>query len=365
MPDEIRYVPLLKGKRGEYAALRELEDWRKPYIRPLIDVPLISAYGTQRSVDRHMELQLNYIQQHWGSASPVIVDLRMLDTNARMGDGSHPLVWLAREAHARGLSVIPSTGPHRPAEYRLAAREACAIAGMGAAMRLQGSSLAAPDLRSVISTECEHLQIPVSTVDLILDFHDIPPHAGGATALSAAGVLAGLGDWREPGLLVFAAGAFPTTLGGIPNRFGTRLPRAEWEAYELLLSRLTDARRPIFGDYGVTHPDLEDFDASRAGGSVPVAGRYTAPDAWLIWKEGRIRDVTNNGYHDVANWLVRQPEYSGDGYSWGDSFFKACADRRTSPGNAETWRKAGTSHHLALVIDAMLGIFPPSSPLVP
>jgi hypothetical protein len=276
------------------------------------------------------------------------------------------LVWLATNARAGGHGVIPCTGPDRPANYREAAREAAQISGAGAAIRIQGPALAVPDLRGLIEAECAALNLSTSAVDVILDFHDIAPHAGAITALSAASVLAALGDWREPGLLVFAAGAFPATLAGIQNRARTRITRAEWEAYELLLPRMNEKRHPIFGDYGISHPDLEDFDASVAGGNVPVGARYTIADAWLVWKAGRVRDVGNAAYADVAQWLVNQPEYSRDGYSWGDTYISACADGRTrTAGSAETWRRVGTSHHLALVIDAMLGLRPPANPPAP
>jgi len=45
--------------------------------------------------------------------------------------------------------------------------------------------------------------------------------------------------------------------------------------------------------------------------------------------------------------LLRSPAYSGPQFSWGDRYISDCARGKTSCGNLTTWRRVGTSHHIA------------------
>jgi hypothetical protein len=131
------------------------------------------------------------------------------------------------------------------------------------------------------------------------------------------------------------------------------IERAEWTAFEDLLTRVSSDLVPLYGDYAISHPDLEDFDASVAGGNVPVAARYTAETHFLVYKEGRVRDVGMAGYAQVAQWISVRPEFSGQGFSWGDDFIENCSSGTASCGNHEIWRKVGTAHHIAMVLSQL------------
>ncbi len=107
------------------------------------------------------------------------------------------------------------------------------------------------------------------------------------------------------------------------------------------------ARIPSFGDYGISHPDWVDVDPRIQQMSAGL--RYTTDEQWLVFKG---RGVKRYGYeqsHDICQRLISMPEYSGEDFSWGDDWIMKCANREVQSGNATTWRKAGTNHHLAFV----------------
>ncbi len=77
--------------------------------------------------------------------------------------------------------------------------------------------------------------------------------------------------------------------------------------------------------------------------------RYTISDEWLILKGRNVREHGFDQYFELSRQLVQLPEYSGEEFSWGDRWIRRCARREIGPGNATTWRKVGTNHHLVLV----------------
>jgi hypothetical protein len=80
---------------------------------------------------------------------------------------------------------------------------------------------------------------------------------------------------------------------------------------------------------------------------------YTAQDDWLIVKGRNVRQYGFDQYFELCRALVGRPEYYGRDFSWGDNFIAQCATRELGPGNATTWRKVGTNHHLTVVVRAL------------
>ena len=77
--------------------------------------------------------------------------------------------------------------------------------------------------------------------------------------------------------------------------------------------------------------------------------RYTIDESWLVVKGKNLRDYSFSQFYDVCRNLIARPEYCGPAFSWGDWYINECANTREGPGNLTTWRKVGTSHHLAFV----------------
>ena len=125
-------------------------------------------------------------------------------------------------------------------------------------------------------------------------------------------------------------------------------PRAEWQTWRGLYSRRDRlARMPAFGDYAISHPQPREVDPRIIQRSAAI--RYTADDSFLLVKGRSVRLHGSEQHHELAAILVGRPEYHGEDFSAGDRYIAQSARREIGPGNATTWRRAGTSQHLAFV----------------
>ena len=109
-----------------------------------------------------------------------------------------------------------------------------------------------------------------------------------------------------------------------------------------------------YGDYGVVHPQPP-ANTDGYGWPNPYL-HYTIPDGTLSIARripGRGRGAPPAGtakryFLEVADELVRHPEFAGSDFSWGDRYIHNC---RTSPkpavGTSTKWISMATSHHLA------------------
>ncbi|MGI0086305.1 MAG: beta family protein, partial [Nitrososphaerales archaeon] len=80
--------------------------------------------------------------------------------------------------------------------------------------------------------------------------------------------------------------------------------------------------------------------------------RYATQEDWLIWKGANVfKDPDGYGqFLDICRDLITKAEYSGPDFSWGDAEIFEKATNGGSPGNAETWRRIGTNHHIEMVL---------------
>jgi hypothetical protein len=182
--------------------------------------------------------------------------------------------------------------------------------------------------------------------DLILDLANIGTDLGRATLVARAviGQAPRATEWRR---LVLAAASFPENLSDVGAATTTALPRLEWELWERLQRRRGLRHDTLFGDYAIAHPVPTELDPRTMRMSASI--RYTTPENWLIVKGRNVRQYGFDQYFELCRTLVRLAEYSGEGFSWGDGFIARCARGAAGPGNATTWRKVGTNHHLTLV----------------
>jgi hypothetical protein len=239
--DYKHYVPILKGKEGEYLALRELTPNVKDALTPLIEPPSIPYDFVNempaKTVDEHLGRVVEKIETNWGS-DPLFIDLDWIPPSEVMADGRHPLKYIFDNARTRGLLPIPVTGLNRASEYQDAVKDASDTDNRGVCVRLESDDLEDfADLASNLDATLAFFGLPASQIDLIIDFGSIAP-AIGPMALAANSVIASLpqiNDWRT---LTLAATAFPQDLSSISARSSALLPRTEWAIWLSLAARL-------------------------------------------------------------------------------------------------------------------------------
>lgn len=347
------YVPVLKGKRGEFRALEEMDAADCHRLRPLVEVPPIQwdydAECPAKTVDAHLASLPDQLTRAWPHKGAFSLDLGLLPDDDRMADSTHPLTFVLDAARDRGLPVVPVSGLARPKVFHSAIREAIGRHGSGVCLRLEGDDFDSlpPDLATQLEELLAHYGTPREEVDLVLDFGELTDGTAGLVlqfVFAFVNTDPHIGEWRS---LAVTGSAFPETLGSLEADSISIIPRIEWQTWKKLRSKEASlARLPDFGDYAIANPALAEVDFRLMRMSANL--RYTTGDDWMVLRGRNVRDYGFEQFNDLCQKLLERREYAGPDFSWGDAYIARCAEGSDGPGNATTWRTVGTSHHLAL-----------------
>jgi Beta protein len=346
-----KYVPILKGRDGEYGALRTLGSAVKERLAPLLEIPPVPwdfvEGAPAKTLDQHLSKVCAKIERSWGHERTLWVDLLWV-AEGRMADSEHPVEFIFRDARDKHLLLVPVVGMLRDDEYLAACSAALRRDHRGVCLRLQREDFAEfPNLGGEVSKLLRSLSTLPEEADLILDLRALGDSNSGdfGSVLALIEAVPHIREWRS---FTVAGTSFPANLTGLPPSDISRIPREEWRLRcNLLGLRRKLSRTPAFGDYGICSPEPSEVDPRIMRPSASI--RYTADESWIVLKERNLRDHGYQQFHGVCRTLIQQPEYSGKTFSWGDEYISDCAHEREGPGSLTTWRKVGTSHHVAFV----------------
>lgn len=356
MPDERRYVAILRWKRGEWIALRYLAEDVRASLTPLVEVTPKSFAprrdGSFPTVSEALSKVARDLTSNWGWR-PAFIDLLHLRESLRAGSGPPALVYLEAEARTRGARLIPVTGLGRGADYQAAVASVVAEARSGVCIRLFCADLNRPTLDTDIDALLSRLAVERAEADLIVDLQFV-----GDAVPDWARILRSIPHqqcWRS---LTVAAGSFPLDL----TRFSVgdhRVRRADWLGW-LHLARAPQAyeRRPIYADYTIQHGLYRE---PREGANVSASIRYTSSEHWVVLRGQGLRGENSAGsaqYHREAQWLCQRQEiFCGRNFSYGDDYIYDRSLGGDPPGSPETLLRAGFNHHLTFVIRQIASLF--------
>jgi hypothetical protein len=346
------YVPILKGRAGEYGALQEMTPEVKAGLTPLIEVPPIpwdfALDEPDKTIDQHLERLSSKIVQSWGVERPLFLDFLWIPPDERMANGDHPLAHVFGTARGEGLQLIPVTDLVRGEGYQSSCRDVIEEDARGVCIRLQKEDFEeSGDLSAQVADLLQALGVPASEADLVLDLRSLAPNEGSTLRAAIPVLVRGIPYLRQWRSFTLAGTAFPENLIESPPSSYSLISRLEWIVWRNLIARAKLPRLPSFGDYAIASPQPSEVDPRIMRPSASI--RYATDDAWLIPKARNLRDFGFAQFHDICRELITRPEYSGSEFSWGDWYIDECANERVGPGNLTTWRKVGTSHHLACV----------------
>jgi len=340
--DHRHYVPILKGKRAEFPALGALKS--KKRITPLIEsIPS----GIAQQVPRGMSGQ-------WPNDRPYFIDLIFLDDDEVPNSADHPVRLCFAEVAAQGQNAIPVTGLSRSPGYQDAIEQVISEQGKGVALRLVPDDFEdANELEATLEAFPGFLGVEVGQIDLLLDIGSVGNSSAGTVAqIHRANIdlIPNLNDWRT---LTVGSSAFPLSLAPLVRDEWNSSPRQDWRGWrQLVTGSKPPDRLPSFSDYAIAHPELP--PEGRA--TILAQLRYATPDSWIIWKG---RNAITEGYDQffaICADLVGRSEYRGAAFSWGDAEIAQKAANVGSSGNAETWRRIGTNHHIETVLEQIANL---------
>lgn len=346
----LAYVPILKGKEGEFAALETLGNDLAAQIMPVIEIPTVpydyASERPSRTVEEHIANVSDRLRRCWGDR-PVYLDVPWADDN----DGASPLGVALRRCEVGGVQAVPVVSRRSaPDAIRAAAR--CAQENrVGVCVRLFVDDF---EEDVDIDADTRRLLAPFRDVDcdLILDLADISNSSNPAqlVARSMFSMIPARERWRR---VILAAASFPMDLSDVNAATTTTLPRREWQLWRSLQRRPSGLPQQgiIYSDYAIAHPFPREIDPRLMVMSASI--RYTTNEDWLVVKGRNVRQYGFEQYFDLCRVLVGMPEYFGPAFSWGDGYIAGCAAHDVGPGNATTWRKVGTNHHITVVVRAI------------
>ncbi|MBP7052550.1 MAG: beta family protein [Phycisphaerae bacterium] len=359
----IHYVPCLRWKLGEYQGLLRLSPRTRCFLTPLIEVPRIgydfeNATAT-KTIDQHLAPFAKRVHEKWGR-SACFVDLNLIEPDARMDTGIHPVRFISDCLRAKMCSFIMVTGLDRDAAYQREIRAAAIQSQSGVCLRLSIERAARGSVRQDLNSLLSELKVDVHLCDVIVDLQapNFLPLEGFAQAIQAIlSPFPHLKDWRS---LTLLGTSFPKTMQGIRKR-GEVVPRHEWQLYRTVIADFKKAglRLPTFGDYAISHPDGSELDWRVV--KPPATIRYTIDDGWYIVKGDNVRDYGFEQYHELSRLLTSSRYYQGPSMSWGDDYIERCANGDVRTGNLSTWRQVGTNHHIEKVTRDIASFYGSSS----
>lgn len=355
--DEAHYVPILQSKAGELGALGVLPVAVKMSMTPLLEIPPVpwdwENEEPAKTPQQHLTPVAGHIRTTWGTA-PLLLDLIFISDDPVAGQ--HPLLFVFDDARAQGLRAIPVTGLDRSHAYQAALRQVVTQDARGLCLRLKGEDFAADDIDQSISALLDFLGVELREVTALIDLGPIAAGHTSTTTVAARAMVVALPQLHQWGDIVLAGSSFPQNLTEFSGgRIGS-IPREEWMVWRAMRASTRGGRVLTFGDYAIAHPDPSVSEIDPRVIQMSASIRYTVDAAWLIFKGHGVRLHGFAQFYDLAKALVAHPDYSGSTFSWGDDYIRQCAQQQTGPGNATTWRKVGTNHHITFVVHQLASL---------
>ncbi len=346
MTTDWKYMPILKWKRGERAALNKLtaDEWGS--VVPLLELsPIEAAPDTtalNAEISNYLDVLADQITKSVPGDQPLAVDTRYVST------GYTKQLDLMIVVCGRLLKLIPN-----PVIPVVQASQVSLISGL-TANRIKTLSAFDEVVLRLPTGQFESGQINPSLAELgkvikrqhihlLLDqfsivdknptdcFNAIKPYMTVATTTACASV-------------TFAGGSFPVNLTGKKQGI-TDLSRVEWKVW-VQIQNEGSHKKFRFGDYTVSNPNPmdEDVDPKKVNPSISI--RYASNDFWRLYKGAGFKGAPAGVLKSLCKLLTTDPIYGGNGYSFGDTKYMEYANGGTKNGIPWTWRRDATNRHI-------------------
>lgn len=367
------YMPVLRAKPSEFAALRAMDATQRARIIPLLEltpdwlVPKERGESEEpRRAVRPAEVVSKKTEQfassvHTLASVPrVIVDISHCG-GLKFSPCGIPLWTRLAEHWPRGeRRIVPVVRVHWGTNVVTAAKALIDHLGGGACFRITVSDLIRSGGSREITTLLTRYELRPEDVDLVVDF-ETQPDALTYHALGEALPL--LTRWRT---YTVVSGVFPEDLRDFePGRGMEERPRTEWVVWRNQVVTIANAREegdaggarkpvpprvPAYGDFTTQHALY--LPSPSTSGSV--SARYTTDRTFVICrghKANKEKGHTFDQFIGHARLLCSSSHFYGWPFSAGDQFiYERSQAAPVGPGNLALWRQASINHHIAVTL---------------
>lgn len=337
------YVPVLKVKRGEKRALRELSQKVRTRVTPLLEI----VERTDKNIVDHLDTAFK------GLADAVqLFDRCFIDVWELERDGPAAAKEVFDLASGCGMNYTPVTGISRSADVDAA----MAHRSNGLAIRLRRDEFEAGGIGSNISRFMNSQGLTEEGTDLIIDLGAVEDFVAVGVKELASAFLAEVPSHTRWKTFTISACAFPRSMGIVERNSDILVERSDWLAWRDARPAHKQARLPTYSDGAIQHPlGVEGFDPRYMQVSASV--RYAIPDHWLLVKgEGTRFNPPSKQFPALATQLVYghlKDYYCGIDHCKGCASMKDAADGMPKLGSPEVWRRLGTVHHITTVVEEL------------
>ena len=352
------YVPVLKAKAAEIAALQSLPPGTQDVL-PLFEVQAVlptkrKADGTwdkHKSAPAEVTSFLDLIQMHWNA--PLMVDI------SRVAAPTMRAAWWAllratEVIRPTGAQLIPVVALDDPSDAITAAAAMAAVVA-GAAVRLP-MPLKSTTLAADLSGVAAQLGLPLASVAILIDWGN-----GLDTTKTTTITLDDAERATSAAIAALPSGHGPVATLGTPNTSKVQqagywtFTRREWWLWLRARSNLAGL---WFGDYALFAPS-DPVQASPQYGYLV----YSSGDQVHIWREARpaAKPTLGGAFKVCCQKATSDPAFCGRPFSPADERIDDIATGTVETrGDARTWRAHALTHHFYLVRSQMAS--PPPAP---
>jgi hypothetical protein len=336
----IKYVPILRGKPGEFSALQNLEEQVINEICPFIQ--FIPDTNPKR-VGNYLDKLTVELANAWNFEGNLIYfDTSFLQDTPFISE-------LIRKLEESEINFIPVIHPNSTQGYLDLIRDRN---NNGFCLRIKTPIYRPDKLIKTFDTILGKYDVKESEIDLLIDLQYIDNEDNLAhykrTFFRYYNFLTRPKRFRR---IILGAGSFPVDINRFKVNRISRIPRIEGSLWNVVKHDLADTHL-TYGDYGNIHPIYNPLSKVYEG-SCSI--KYTSDTEFFIFRGMKASKVEEGSeqYHRKSKELISCPVYEGKDFSWGDEHIYKCANREITSGNVGTWVKYTLNHHLMKILDLL------------
>lgn len=321
-----KYIPFLKLKSGEIAAINGLEKSLKNRITPFFDFPYNSELSVKSFVDktiklvRKFEINLKEIQSLYLDNFDVNSSLTIL------GEDSY----LYLLSSFRDFPIIPVVSIDRSKEHNLAvlkAKQSGYVTSGVVALRLVGDDFQDYELISdEVEEELGDVFKGFEQIDLILDCRVCLKMDHKKLAKNIDSFIVSFCSVYPVRSVVVTGSSIAASIADIiPINSELSLDRAELKIYREVSKIVGESVDLILGDYGTVSPYYSEVDIPPEVMQNVMTPKiiYANQDQHFFIRGASLRTHPRGSaqYNDLSRVLVSKSFYRREWYSFGDGFF--------------------------------------------
>lgn len=354
---QLLYVLRMKWKYGEYVGLSHVAEDDKLLLAPHVSLPMPNDWDHEDkrrlSIEECQTKFADRLSKHW-RRRPAIIDSHRYDDDPDYSQLTpHPIRAFAESARVRGCAVIPVLPINASGSLTVAVREVVRRNGCGVVIKLRMADLEGGQLRLGIDTALGAVGIEAENAILCIDLGDVEISEPYEIAQVLAGQIAAIPYIKDWAHAYISAGSFSVQVGKLAFNSTTKIERTDWQLFLALMEGNELPRQFAFSDFGV-----EDSNFAKAPKEARASAhlRYTDSLQWIVSKGGSIRKLGYKAIQSAANLIKEKYDFRGAAFSFGDGLIQRIMSG-TATGNPSIWRAAGVSHHAAVVLLQLRGLF--------